>query len=154
MRSFYCCSVAQSCLTLCDPMDHSTPGFPVLHYLPEFVHSCPLSRWCHPTISSSVSPISSCPQSFAASQSFSRFQLPASLRNYSATSIISSCGNQSAHHTSAAPDLSPCSWAQPSCGSPSPPWHVVSLSLGCEHMWLTNCHWSHLSSVRYCCSTL
>ena len=32
---------------------------------------CPLSRWCHPTISSSVVPISSCPQSFWASGSFS-----------------------------------------------------------------------------------
>ena len=31
----YCCSVAKSCLTLCDPMDCSTPGIPVLHYLPE-----------------------------------------------------------------------------------------------------------------------
>jgi len=31
-----CCSVAKSCPTLCDPMDSSTPGFPVLHYLPEF----------------------------------------------------------------------------------------------------------------------
>jgi len=30
-----CCSVAQSCLTLCDPMDCRTPGFPVLHYFPE-----------------------------------------------------------------------------------------------------------------------
>ena len=30
----------------------------------------PLSRWCHPTISSSVIPFSSCPQSFAASESF------------------------------------------------------------------------------------
>ena len=29
-------SVAQSCLTLCDPMDCSMPGFPVLHYLLEF----------------------------------------------------------------------------------------------------------------------
>ena len=29
-----CCSVAQACLTLCDPMDCSTPGFPVLHHLP------------------------------------------------------------------------------------------------------------------------
>ena len=29
-----CCSVAQSCLTLCNPMDCSTPGFPILHYLP------------------------------------------------------------------------------------------------------------------------
>ena len=31
-----CCSVAKSCPTLCDPMDCSTPGFPVLHSLPEF----------------------------------------------------------------------------------------------------------------------
>ena len=30
-----CYSVAQSCPTLCDAMDCSTPGFPVLHYLPE-----------------------------------------------------------------------------------------------------------------------
>ena len=30
-----CCSVAQSCLTLCDPMDCSTPGFPVLYHLLE-----------------------------------------------------------------------------------------------------------------------
>ena len=29
-------SVAQSCLTLCDPMNHSTPGLPVHHQLPEF----------------------------------------------------------------------------------------------------------------------
>ena len=29
------CSVAQSCLTLCNPMDCSTPGFPVHHQLPE-----------------------------------------------------------------------------------------------------------------------
>ena len=28
-------SVAQSCLTLCDPMNCSTPGFPVYHQLPE-----------------------------------------------------------------------------------------------------------------------
>ena len=28
--------VVQLCLTLCDPMDCSTPGSPVLHYLPEF----------------------------------------------------------------------------------------------------------------------
>ena len=32
-----CCSVAQSCSTLCDPMDCSTLGFPVLHYLPELL---------------------------------------------------------------------------------------------------------------------
>ena len=33
-------------------------------------HSCPSSRWCHPTISSTVIPFSSCPQSFPASGSF------------------------------------------------------------------------------------
>ena len=33
-------------------------------------NSCPLSRWCHPAISSSVAPFSSCPQSFPASGSF------------------------------------------------------------------------------------
>ena len=36
LRDFCCFSVAQSCLTLCDPMDCSTPGFPVLNHLPEF----------------------------------------------------------------------------------------------------------------------
>ena len=39
-----CCSVAQSCPPLCDPMRCSTPGFPVLHHLPELAqNSCPLS---------------------------------------------------------------------------------------------------------------
>ena len=32
-------SVAQSCPTLCDPMNHSTPGLPVHHQLPEFTQS-------------------------------------------------------------------------------------------------------------------
>ena len=32
---FCCCSVTKSCLTLCDSMDCSTPGLPVLHHLPE-----------------------------------------------------------------------------------------------------------------------
>ena len=39
---------------------------------------CPSSRWCHPTISSSVIPFSSCPQSFLASASFQMSQLFAS----------------------------------------------------------------------------
>ena len=38
-------------------------------------NSCPLSRWCHPTISSSVVPFSSCFQSFPASGSFQMSQL-------------------------------------------------------------------------------
>ena len=40
--------------------------------------SCPLSQWCHPTISSPVAPFSSCPQSFPASESFPVSQLFAS----------------------------------------------------------------------------
>jgi len=38
-RQTFCCLVAQSCSTLCHPMDCSTPGFPVLHYLPEFAQA-------------------------------------------------------------------------------------------------------------------
>ena len=52
------------------PCPSPTPG---VHPNP-----CPLSRWCHPTISSSVVPFSSCPQSFPASGSFPMSQLFAS----------------------------------------------------------------------------
>ena len=34
-----CCSVARSCLTLSEPMNCITSGFPVLHYIPEFVQT-------------------------------------------------------------------------------------------------------------------
>ena len=44
------------------PCPSSTPGV--------YSNSCPLSRWCHPTVSSSVVPFSSCLQSFPASGSF------------------------------------------------------------------------------------
>ena len=40
-----------------------------------YSNPCPLSWWCHPTISSSVVPFSSCPQSFPASGSFPMSQL-------------------------------------------------------------------------------
>ena len=43
-----------------------------------YSNSCPLSWWCHPAISSSVIPFSSCPQSFPASRSFKMSQLFAS----------------------------------------------------------------------------
>ena len=43
-----------------------------------YPNPCPLSWWCHPTISSSVVPFSSCPQSFPASGSFEMSQLFAS----------------------------------------------------------------------------
>ena len=66
------CSVAQSCLTLCDPVNCSAPGLSVHHQLPEFTRT---HVWYHPAISSSVVPFSSCPQSFPASQSFQVSQL-------------------------------------------------------------------------------
>ena len=49
------------------PCPSPTPGV--------YSNSCPLSQWCHPTISSSVVPSSSCPQSFPASGSFQMSQL-------------------------------------------------------------------------------
>ena len=65
-----CCSIAKSCPTLCNCMDHSTPGSSVLHYLPELarihVHWVP----CYLSISSSVTPFTFCLQSFPASGSF------------------------------------------------------------------------------------
>ena len=72
-------SVAQSCPPLFDPMDCSTPGLPVHRQLLPRVYSnsYPLSRWGHPTISSSVVPFS-CLQSFPASGSFQMSQLFAS----------------------------------------------------------------------------
>ena len=68
-------SVAQSCPTICDPMNRSTrppcpSPTPGVHS-----NSHPSSRWCHPPISSSVVPFSSCPQSLPASESFPMSQL-------------------------------------------------------------------------------
>ena len=37
--TFQFCSAAQSCPTLCDPINHSTPGLPVHHQLPEFIQT-------------------------------------------------------------------------------------------------------------------
>ena len=71
-------SVTQSCRTLWPhglqharlPYPSPTPG--------AGSNSCPLSQWCHPTISSSVIPFSSCLQSFPKSGSFPRSQFFAS----------------------------------------------------------------------------
>ena len=71
-----CCSVTQSCPTLCDPINCSTPC-PSLS--PKVCSdSYPFSQWCHPTISSSAILFCSGPQSFPASGSFPVSQLFAS----------------------------------------------------------------------------
>ena len=76
MNCCCCCLVAKLCPCLCDPMNGSRLGFPVLHYLPEFARTH--VHWVSdaiPTISSSVAPFCSCPQSFPASLSFAVSQL-------------------------------------------------------------------------------
>ena len=67
-------SVAQSCLTLCDLMNRSTPGLPVHHQLPEFTqtHVHRVSDAIQPY---HLIPFSSCPQSLPASESFPMSQL-------------------------------------------------------------------------------
>ena len=63
-------SVTQSCPTLCDPVNHSTPGLPVHHQLPEFTQT-----HVH-RISDAIQPShSSCSQSLPASESFPMSQL-------------------------------------------------------------------------------
>ena len=71
-------SVTHSCQTL-QPhgLQHARPPCP--SPTPRvYSNSCPLSRWCHPAISSSVIPYSSCLPSFPASRSFHMSQLFAS----------------------------------------------------------------------------
>ena len=72
-------SVTQSCPTLCDPMNHRTPGLPIHHQLLEFTQTHVLWVWdaiqpSHPL----SSPFYSSPQSFPASGSFPMSQLFAS----------------------------------------------------------------------------
>ena len=55
------CPYAKLWPTVCNPMDCSLPGFPVIHYPRVCSNSCLLSRWCYPTISSNVALFSSCP---------------------------------------------------------------------------------------------
>ena len=67
-RSIMCTSLQPHELQDASPPRPSpTPGF--------HPNSCPSSRWCHPAISSSVVPFSSCPQSLTASESFPMSQL-------------------------------------------------------------------------------
>ena len=74
-----CCSVQFSCSVVPDSLrphesQHTRPPCPS----PSpgaYSNSCPPSRWCHPAISSSVVPFSSCPQSLPASGSFPVSQL-------------------------------------------------------------------------------
>ena len=70
MQTKYCCSVTQSCPTLW-PHGLQHIRLPCPSQFPEVCsNSCLLNWWCHSTLSSSVTPLSSCPQSFPASGYF------------------------------------------------------------------------------------
>ena len=69
----FSCSAVSDCLQPHEPQDARPPcPSPTAGV---YTNPCPLSQWCHPTISSSVIPFSSCPQSFPASESFQMSQL-------------------------------------------------------------------------------
>ena len=73
------CSVQLSCSVVSDSLwphgpQHTRPPCPSPTHR-AYPNSCPLSQWCHPNISSSVVPFSSCLQSFPASGSFQMGQL-------------------------------------------------------------------------------
>ena len=71
--SQFSCSVVSNSLWPHE-LQHTRP--PCLSPTPGvYPNSCPLSRWCHPAISSSIVPFSSCPQSLPASGSFPMSQL-------------------------------------------------------------------------------
>ena len=73
----------------CYKLQHTRPPYPSLSP-GACSNSCPLSRWCHPTISSSVTPFSSCLQPFPASASFLKSQLFASGGQHSGVSASAS----------------------------------------------------------------
>ena len=62
----WCCSVTKSCPTHYKPMDYSTPGLPVLHYLPEFAQTH--VHWVGDAIQPSHPLLSSSPPAFNLSQ--------------------------------------------------------------------------------------
>ena len=118
------CSVQFSCSVVSDslgphepqharpPCPSPTPGVQP--------NPCPLCWWCHPTISSSVVPFSSCPQSFPASGSFQMSQLSASggqsIRVSGSTSVLP-MNTQ---------DWSPCSPRDSQESSPTPQFKSIN----------------------------
>ena len=109
-----CCLVAKLCLTL-QPLELQYARIPCPSLSPTVCsNSCPLSQRCHPTISSSVVPFSSCPQSFPASWSFPVSPLFASSGQNIGASASSSAyclvqGNSYGHWPRLALGLH-CSW--------------------------------------------
>ena len=81
----HCCSVSHSCLTFCNRMDCSTPGFPLLHYLPDFAQT--RVHWVYDAIQSPHPPSPASPPDFNLSQHRGSFPM----------SWLFSLGGQSLH---------------------------------------------------------
>ena len=89
--NYCCCSVAQLCPTLCDPVWLQHARLPCCSPSPRVCsNSYPLSWWCHPTISSSIVPFSSHLQPFLASGSFPMSQFFASVGQSIGVSVSAS----------------------------------------------------------------
>ena len=80
-------SVTQLCLTLCDPMDHSTPGLPIHHQLPEFTQT--QVQWVGDATQPSHSLLSPSPPAFNLSQHQGLFQWVSSLHQFSSVQSLS-----------------------------------------------------------------
>ena len=86
-------------------------------------NSCPLSRWCHPGISSSVVPFSSCPQSLPASEFFPMSQLVTWGGQSTGVSPLASFLPKNTQ------DWSPCSPRDSQESSPTPQFKSISSSV-------------------------
>ena len=105
----FSCSATSDSLRPCEsqharpPCPSTTPG--------TYSNSCPLSQWCHPAISSSVVPFSSCPQSLQVSWSFPMSQLLTwGGENTGVSSSASSSFIFSGHLPMTIQDWSPLGW--------------------------------------------
>ena len=105
---------------------HCSSPIPRLHS-----NSCPLSRWCHAAISSSVVPLSSCPQSLPASESFTVSKLFAWGGQSTGVSASASFPPKKSHGWSPSNWLvgSPCSPRDSQESSPTPQLKSINSSV-------------------------
>ena len=120
-------SVAQSCPTLCDPMDCSVPSFPVHHQLPEFTQT--RVHWVGDAVQPSHSLSSPSPPAFIHSQHHGLFQWASQSSQFSHSVVSDSLRPHESQH------------ARPPCPSPTPRVHSDS----CPLSWW--CHPASSSSV-------
>ena len=111
-------------------LQHTRPPCP--SPTPEvYPNSCSLSQWCHPAISSSVVPFSSCPQSLPASETFSMSQLFAWSGQSTGVSALASFLPKNTQDWSPLNGLvgSPCSPRDSQESSPTPHFKSINSSV-------------------------